>query len=182
MIGQARAAPGAWLPDTQEDEMVTFSAWQFDTIDGAAKAREILARAETDGLIKVLDSAVVTWPEGADRPTTTHKHEDTWRGTGWGAMWGVLLGALFFVPVLGAAAGAAAGALTKALNGLGITNDQLDRIRASVVPGTSALFLVAEPVNIDRLAERFRGVHAKLVETNLTPTEAAERYEGLDLR
>jgi uncharacterized membrane protein len=162
--------------------MVTFSAWQFDTIDGAEHARQILARAETDGLVKVHDSAIVSWPQGTDRPTTSHRNEDTWRGSGWGAMWGMLLGALFFVPVLGAAAGAATGALVKALNGLGISSDQLDRIRASVVPGTSALFLVTEPRNMDRLAERFRGVHAKLVETNLSGAEAAERYEGLDLR
>ena len=162
--------------------MTTFSAWQFDTLDGAERARGILKQAENDQLVRLVDSAVVSWPPGADKPTTSHKHEDTWRGTGWGAMWGLLLGALFFVPVLGVAAGAAAGALTKALGGLGITNDQLDRIRASVVPGTSALFLVTESVDSDRLAERFHGVHAKLVETNLTPTEAAERYEGFDIR
>lgn len=162
--------------------MTTFSAWQFDTIDGADTARAILKQAADDGLVTVLDSAVVSWPPGADRPTTSHKNEDTWRGTGWGALWGMLLGALFFVPLLGAAAGAAAGALTKGLNGLGITNDQLDRIRASIVPGTSGLFIVTENVDADRLAERFRGVRAKLVETNLSPTEAAERYEGLDLR
>ncbi len=160
--------------------MVTFSAWQFDSVGGAERARQILARAEADRLVRVHDSAVVEWPESADRPTTSHKNEDVWRGSGWGAMWGLLIGALFFVPVVGAAAGAAAGVLVKALNGLGISGDQLDRIRTSVVPGTSALFLVTEPLDADRLAERFHGVHAKLVETNLTDTEAAERYEGFE--
>lgn len=159
--------------------MAVFSAWQFDTPEGADHAREILTQAERDGLVKVLDSATVSWPEGAERPSTSHKHEDSWRGAGWGAMFGVLLGALFFAPVLGAVAGAATGALMKGLNGMGITDDQIQRIKASIRPGTSALFLVSEAQKLDRLAERFRGVHAKLVETNLTEAEAAEQFEGL---
>jgi uncharacterized membrane protein len=160
--------------------MVVFSAWLFDTPSGAEKAVEILQRAQTEQLVKIDDSAIISWPEGADAPTTSHKHDDTWRGSGWGAMWGVLFGALFFVPVLGVVAGAATGALVKGLNGMGITNAQIEHIRTSVVPGTSALFIVTEKGNADRLGERLHGVHAKLVETNLTGAEAAERFEGVD--
>ena len=159
--------------------MAIFSAWLFDTPQGAEHARTILKQAEADQLGKVLDSAIVTWPEGADAPTTSHAHEDTKRGAGWGAMFGVLFGALLFVPILGAAAGAGAGALAKKLNGLGITPEQIEHIKASVVPGTSALFLVGEAKNPDRLAERFRGVHAKLIETNLTEAEARAQFEGI---
>jgi uncharacterized membrane protein len=160
--------------------MPVFSAWLFDTPEGAQHARAILAKAEADQLGKVLDSALVSWPEGAPEPTTTHKREETWRGAGWGAMFGVLIGAVFFAPVLGAAAGAGAGALAKGMAGLGISAEQLERIKASVVPGTSALFLVAEARNPDRIAERFRGVRAKLLETNLTEAEARAQFEGID--
>ena len=74
----------------------------------------------------------VSWPVGAERPTTKHGHDDTWRGTGWGLFWGLLFGMLFAVPVVGAAAGAAGGAFAKMRDGLGITDEQLDRIRTSI--------------------------------------------------
>ena len=151
--------------------MTTFTVWKYEDPQGAGHASSVLERAASDGLVKIVDHAVVSWPMGADRPTTRHGHEDTWRGTGWGALWGLLFGALFAVPVLGVAAGAAGGALTKINEGLGITQTQLDRIRAEVTEGTSALFLVTEHGDLDRLGERMRGMHSRLIDTNLTEAE-----------
>ena len=85
---------------------------------------------------------MVSWQTGAKRPDIKHGREDTWRGTGWGAFWGLLFGAIFFVPVLGVAAGAGIGAISAATQKMGITNDQLERIRSEVTEGTSALFVV----------------------------------------
>ena len=121
-----------------------------------------------------------TWPEGAAKPTTRHGHQDEWRGTGWGAFWGLLLGSLFFAPVLGAAAGAAIGASTKAMAAVGIDKDQLARIREGVTPGSSALFVVTEDGDLDRVGERFHGVHGKLVATNLTDAERSTLLETFD--
>ena len=59
---------------------------------------------------------------------TKQGHEETWRGTGWGAFCGVLLGALFFVPVVGGVVGAAIGAISKMTQETGITKDQLETI------------------------------------------------------
>jgi len=94
-----------------------------------------------------------------------------WHGGGWGALWGLLFGALFFLPLVGAAAGAAIGGLAKATEGVGISKEQLETIRAQVTEGTSALFLVTEQGDLDRVGERFHGTHMKLVETNLTDAE-----------
>ena len=78
---------------------------------------------------------------------------------------------LFFVPVFGAVAGAAIGATVKAMDGTGIGKDELERIREKVTPGTSALFVVTENANFDRLGERLHGMNAQLVSTNLTDSE-----------
>jgi uncharacterized membrane protein len=40
-----------------------------------------------------------------------------------------------------------------------------------VTPGTSALFLVTDNADLDRLGERFHGGNGKLISTNLTETE-----------
>lgn len=151
--------------------MTAFTVWKYDTPDGAARGASILERAAQDGLVTVVDHAVVSWPVGAKRPTTTHGKDETRRWTGWGALWGLLFGAMFAVPVLGVAAGAATGGLLKAREGLGITEEQLGRIREQITEGTSALFVVTDSADLDRLGERLRGWHSKLLETNLTEGE-----------
>ena len=40
-----------------------------------------------------------------------------------------------------------------------------------MTPGTSALFLVTEEGDLDRVGERFHGSHSKLIDTNLTDGE-----------
>lgn len=151
--------------------MTTFSVWKFDDPDGAGRALKILKGATDDGIVRVLDHAMVRWPEGADRPETTLGHDERRRGTAWGGFLGVLIGMLFFLPVLGGVVGAAIGAAAKATAGTGIGRDQLERIRAEVTPGTSALFIVTDEGNLDRLGERFRQMNWTLISTNLTDEE-----------
>ena len=157
--------------------MTTFTAWKFDTADGAQKASEALQGAANDKLVKIVDHAVITWPEGAAKPDMHHSHDDKWRGTGWGAFWGILFGGLFFVPLLGAAVGAAAGAISKAVSAVGIDEAQLARIREQITPGTSLLCAVTEEGDLDRLGERMHGLHSTLVETNLTEAERSVLME-----
>ncbi len=157
--------------------MATFTVWKFDEPDGASRAYGILKSAESDGLIKVIDRAVVSWPVGAKRPTTRHVQEDVRRGTGWGAFWGLLFGSLFFVPLLGAAAGAGIGALTKAMAEVGITQDQMDTLRWQITQGTSALFVVTDEADLDRVSERFKGMRWVLIDSNLTDVERGNLLE-----
>jgi uncharacterized membrane protein len=151
--------------------MTAFTVWTFDNPDGAARSVTALRAAEADGIVKLVDHAVVSWPQGAARPVTEQGHEDRWHSTGWGAFWGVLLGTLFLMPVAGALAGAGLGALSGAMKGVGIGKEQIEEIRSQVTEGTSALFVVTEEADLDRLGERFHGWEGKLVTTNLTAEE-----------
>ena len=159
--------------------MTAFTAWKFEDPTGADHASDLLKQSAHQGLVRIMDHAVVSWPVGAERPTVSHKHDDTRRGVAFGALWGVLFGALFAVPVVGAGAGAAGGAYAKMRQGLGITDEQLERIRKEVTEGTSALFLVTEDADLDRLGERMRGVLTKLVDTNLTDAERSILLESV---
>jgi uncharacterized membrane protein len=152
--------------------MTAFTVWKFDDPDGAERSCAALQAAEADGLVKILDHAVVSWPQGASRPDTSHSHDTTRRDTGWGALWGLVLGSLFLMPVLGAAAGAGLGALSGATKGVGIDKEQLETIRAQITEGTSALFVMTEEGDLDRLGERFHDLRSsKLIATNLTDAE-----------
>jgi uncharacterized membrane protein len=151
--------------------MTTFTVWKFENPDGAAHAETALKSAAGEGLVKIVDHAIITWPEGAEDPTLHHNRDNAKRGAAWGALWGILGGALFTIPIAGLALGAGIGALAKATAGTGITEQDLERIRTEVTPGTSALFLVTEDADIDRLGERFHGRDSKLISTNLTEAE-----------
>jgi len=151
--------------------MTAFTVWKFDRPDGAEQAVSLLKKAEDDNLVEVVDHATVSWPEGETKPKIRHGRDSTVRGTGWGAFWGLLLGTLFTVPLLGVAAGAGIAALSKATEKLGISQKELEQIRGEITEGTSALFLVSEQGNLDRLGERLRGMNMTLVQTNLTSAE-----------
>ena len=151
--------------------MTTFTVWKFEDPEGAGRAEGALKAAASDGLVKIVDHAVMSWPDGADKPELHHKHDGSMRGAGWGALWGILGGALFLVPVAGAVVGAGIGALAKSTDGTGITKGDLERIRTQITEGTSALFMVTEDADLDRLGERFHGRDAKLISTNLTEAE-----------
>jgi uncharacterized membrane protein len=151
--------------------MTTFTVWKFEDPEGAARAAASLKAAEADRVVKIVDHAVLSWRQGAEKPALEHTHDSTKRGAGWGALWGILGGALFMIPVAGAIIGAGIGALAKATEGTGITNRDLERIRTEVVPGTSALFMVTDEADVDRLGERFHGRDATLISTNLTEAE-----------
>jgi uncharacterized membrane protein len=157
--------------------MTTFTVWKFDDPDKAEQAASIVKYAAGDGLVKVVDHAVVSWPKGADKPETHHEHERAVHHTGWGLFWGVVVGGLFLVPVVGGVVGAGIGALAKATDGTGITREQLEKIRLEITEGTSALFLVTDHGELDRLGERFHGLHSKLIATNLTKEEQETLFE-----
>jgi uncharacterized membrane protein len=159
--------------------MTTFSVWKFDDPNGAERAARMLRDAAAEQLVKIDDDAIVSWPVGASHPSTKHGHEETWRGAGWGSVFGLLIGTLFFVPVVGGLAGAALGALAKSTEDAGITKKQLERIRVEVTEGTSALFVVTEEGNLDRLGDRMRGMHSSaLLATNLTDAERGMLLEA----
>src|SRR5689334_573070 len=101
--------------------MTAFTVWKFDDPEGAQQAYEILRDAQQDQLVAVVDHAIVTWPQGADRPDTDLSHDDRKKGGVWGGFLGVLIGMLFFIPVFGAVAGAAIGATVKAMEGTGVS-------------------------------------------------------------
>ncbi|MFP3712809.1 DUF1269 domain-containing protein [Puerhibacterium sp. TATVAM-FAB25] len=151
--------------------MTTFTVWKYDDPDAAQRTARILQDAALEGLVTVVDHAVVSWPPGEDQPTVHHTHDAGRRSVGWGAFWGALVGTLFLAPVAGAAVGAAAGGAKQAVDAVGIDKEKIEKIRAEVTPGTSALFAVTEGADLDRLGERFHGMGGRLVETNLTPAE-----------
>lgn len=147
--------------------MATLTAWKFDTDEGASAAQATLQELQKEGLITVIDAAIVEWSPSRKKPKTRQLHSLTGAGALGGSFWGLLFGLIFFVPLLGMAIGAATGALAGSLGDVGIDDDFIRRVRDSITPGTSALFVLSSGAVVDRVVERFPR-KAELIHTNLS--------------
>jgi len=156
--------------------MTAFTVWKFETLDGAEKAAKTLRSAAQDKLVVIDDLAVLEWPVG-DKEPKIHHHGPGHKGAAIGGLGGLVLGAAFLVPLIGLASGAAIGAMANKYRSVGITEEQIEEIRAEVKEGSSALFVITQSANMDRLGERFLGTRMKLIQTNLTEAERANLYE-----
>ncbi|RFU87866.1 DUF1269 domain-containing protein [Streptomyces triticagri] len=157
--------------------MSTLTVWKFDTADGAGAVEETLQSLQKQQVLKVLDAAVVSWPEGASKPGTKQLHNLVGAGALSGTFWGMLFGLIFFVPLLGAAIGAASGALAGKFTDIGIDDDFIKEVKEQVTPGTSALFLMTQDVVADRVREALPGLQAQLLHSNLDADSEAKVRE-----
>ena len=157
--------------------MATLSVWKFDTPEGAQQAEDALLRASKEQLVVVHDAATVSWAVGKNRPKTKQLTSTTGAGALGGAFWGLLFGLIFFVPILGAAIGAGFGALGGSLTDVGIDDDFIESVRDTVLPGTSALFVLTSDAVLDKLHAELaaQGIHGTLIQTNLS----ADQEEAL---
>ena len=145
--------------------------WLVKLDDGVAVIRNY------DGKLHVQDSYQMTSHEGA----------------GWGMFLGVLLGGVVAAPfTAGASTVAAAGALAAGAAGgatlggiigaadaastkedVGLPEDFVNAVAATLQPGDSALFAVVESHAPDQLAQYFRGTGGRIIRTTLTPAQQA---------
>jgi len=125
-------------------------------------------------LIKVLDAAIVTWPEGKKAPKTRQAVNLPGIAALDGAFWGMLFGLIFFVPFFGLAIGAAIGALSGKMADFGIHDDFIKATREKVTPGTSALFLLSSDAVQEKVLAELKGLEFELVASNLTKEEESE--------
>jgi len=150
--------------------MATLVVFEFPTAEGADIMLNTLEGLQKQQLIQIQDGAVVTWPTGSNKPKTSQLSKNVATGAGalGGAFWGMLFGLLFFVPFFGLAIGAAIGALIGHFSNYGIDQGFIDNVRAKIVPGTSALFLLSSGAVTDRVAEAVKGQQFEIVQTNLS--------------
>src|SRR4051812_28172312 len=160
--------------------MATLTVWKFESAGGAQNALTTLERMQKEELLKINDGAYVTWPEGKKKPKTQQLNRLTGAGALGGSFWGFLFGLIFFVPLLGMAVGAAMGALAGSMSDVGINDEFIQKVRAEVTPGTSALFVMTSDVVVDRVLDEFKDTGATLISTNLSNEQEAKLREAFE--
>ena len=157
--------------------MATLTVWKYDDAGAAGRVKDTLAELQREGLITIIDAALVEWDPDRKKPRTQQLHNLTSAGALSGAFWGMLFGLIFFVPLLGMAVGAATGALAGSLTDVGIDDAFIKRTRDSITPGSSALFLLTQQVVVDRVRDRLPEA-GELIHTNLSEAEEAALKEA----
>lgn len=137
--------------------MAYLTAWTFPTLHGADAAEYTLGQLAEAGSIAMEDAAVVSWAHGRKKPSSRRVRHGARSGALRGSALGLLVGSLFLVPVLGAAVGAAVGAMSRRKDDSAVDGAFVARVRESVTPGTSALFvLTTDPVGAEAEKELAR--------------------------
>jgi uncharacterized membrane protein len=81
----------------------------------------------------------------------------------------MLIGLLFFAPWLGLAVGAVTGALAGKFTDVGVDDQFIKEVGATIKPGNSALFLLINEVTPDKVMDEMKEFQgAKVIRTSLT--------------
>ncbi|HET9016935.1 MAG TPA: DUF1269 domain-containing protein [Thermomicrobiaceae bacterium] len=152
---------------------IHFVAIAYDDEFKADEARIIVKRAHHEGIIDVLETAVVVHGRDGKKLLTQdvdlegkRRTQGHWLGIAAAAATGVL--PLIFV-------GTAAGAVIGRLTDLGIRTDDLKEVGRLLTPGTSALFVLAhQAVRRGAMARRLQPLGGHVVESTLSQATADE--------
>jgi uncharacterized membrane protein len=157
----------------------TLTVWRFPAPEAAEQALAPLHGIIGAGRVTIDDCALVSWPLDRRTPATRELGSLTGRGEMWGGFWGMLLGLIFLAPLAGPTFGAAAGAFAGSLADFGVADDFVKRVRDSVTPGTSALFVLSGRASADGVAGGLHGIADQVVRTELSHEQEDHLREAL---
>ena len=147
----------------------------FENEADAFALRAALVKMQGEYLIEMEDAVVVT-RDAAGKVQLHQAVNLTATGALGGAFWGTLIGMLFLNPLIGAAIGATSGALSGKLTDIGINDGFMKELGATLVAGTSALFVLVRKSTPDKVLaglQSFAG-KGKVLQTSLDEGKDAE--------
>jgi len=147
----------------------------FDNEADAFEMRAALAKLQAQYLIEMEDAVVVT----RDPKGKVQLHQAvslTAAGAVSGGFWGMLIGMLFLNPLAGLAIGAGSGALSGKLSDIGINDQFMKELGATLTEGTSALFVLVRKSTPDKVLEALKPFAGKgrVLQTSLTKDKEEE--------
>ena len=99
-----------------------------------------------------------------------------------GGVWGSLIGLMFLNPLLGLAVGASAGAVSGSLTDVGISDQFMKELAATMTPNSSSLFVLLrnETAAPDKVLEELKGTGGTILKTSLSNEGEARLQAALD--
>jgi uncharacterized membrane protein len=151
---------------------------EFPTEAKAEEVRQKLLGLQKEYLIELGDAVIaVKEPNGGVK--LNQLVNTTAVGAVGGAFWGSLIGLIFLNPLIGAAVGAASGALSGKLTDIGINDDFMKQVGATLQSGNAALFLLIRKLTTDKVLEAVRGDGGKVLQTSFDHTKEQALRDAL---
>ena len=153
----------------------------FNNAADAFQMRGALAKMQAQYLIDMEDVVVVT-RDAAGKVQLHQAVNLTAAGAAGGAFWGSLIGLLFLNPLLGAAIGAGSGAVSGKLTDLGIKDQFMKDLGATLTADSSALFVLVRKSTPDKVLEGLKPFAGKgrVLQTSLTNDKEDELRKLLE--
>jgi uncharacterized membrane protein len=153
--------------------MSTLAVIGYPDIFKAEEVRLSLIKMQRDYLID-LEDAVVAVKDPSGKVRLHQAVNLTAAGAARGGFWGALIGLIFLNPLLGMAMGAGAGAVAGALSDIGINDDFMKDLAATMKPGSSALFVLVRSMTPDKVLEELSGTGGTVLKTSLSHEDEAK--------
>src|SRR5262250_1895292 len=118
----------------EEAPMATLVVIGYENEIKAEEVRLALLKLQREYLIDLGDAVVVVREENG-KVKLRQLHNLTATGAVGCGFWGTLIGMLFLTPLFGLAVGAAAGAISGALSDVGINDNFMKQLAATLTPG-----------------------------------------------
>jgi uncharacterized membrane protein len=158
--------------------MSTLAVIGYDDMFKAEEVRLGLIKMQRDYLID-LEDAVVAVKDPAGKVKLHQAVNLTATGAVSGGFWGTLVGLIFLNPLLGMAVGAGAGAISGALSDIGINDQFMKDLAATMKPGSSALFVLVRHFTPDKVMEELKGTGGIVLKTSLSHDDEAKLQAAL---
>ena len=158
--------------------MSTLVVIGYNEIHKAEEVRLTLVKLQRDYLIDLEDAVAVT--KDAKGKIKLHQAVNlTAAGAASGGFWGMLIGLMFLNPLLGLAVGASAGAVSGALVDLGINDQFMKDLAATLTPNSSALFVLVRKSTPDKVLEEVKGTGGTILKTSLSHEDETKLQAAL---
>ena len=158
--------------------MSTLVVIGYNEIHKAEEVRLTLVKLQRDYLIDLEDAVAVT--KDAKGKIKLHQTVNlTAAGATSGGFWGMLIGLMFLNPLLGIAVGASAGAVSGALVDLGINDQFMKDLAATLTPNSSALFVLVRKSTPDKVLEEVKGTGGTILKTSLSHEDETKLQAAL---
>jgi uncharacterized membrane protein len=151
---------------------------EFPSEEKAEEVRQKLLDMQKEYLIELEDAVVaIKLPNG--RIKLNQLFHPAAAGAAYGSLWGLLVGMIFLMPAAGVVLGAASGALGGALSDVGIDDQFMKDVAATLQSGNAALFLLIRKMTADKVLADLKGAGGKVLRTSFDQSHENALREAL---
>lgn len=159
--------------------MSKFVAIAYDNQTLAEETRLKLLKLQEEYLI-TLEDIVVAYKDKKGKVRLHQAVDLTGMGAVSGSFWGLLIGMIFMLPLFGMVTGLAFGAINGALADIGIDDDLMKKLAASLQSGGSILFVLVKEMTEDKVMAELEGSGGKIMKTSLSHEDETRLQAALD--